>query len=64
MVACIMLFWITEDFLWFVLNPAFGLALFSPEHIPWHIHWWSGAPVDYWMSLGVAMVLLWLSCRD
>lgn len=63
-IACIMLFWIAEDFLWFVLNPAYGLERFAPDYIPWHIHWWAGAPVDYWMSLGASAVLLWLSCRE
>nr|WP_100228044.1 hypothetical protein [Cupriavidus basilensis] len=62
-IACIMVFWISEDFLWFVLNPAFGLARFAPSFVPWHIHWWGGAPTDYWIALGVAAVLLWLSCR-
>ena len=27
--ASIMLFWVSEDFLWFVLNPAFGLRRFE-----------------------------------
>ena len=30
-IACIMVFWLTEDFLWFVLNPAYGLPLQSGE---------------------------------
>ena len=29
-IGCILLFWIAEDFLWFVLNPAFGIAKFLP----------------------------------
>ena len=61
--ACIMLFWISEDFLWFVLNPAYGVAHFAPRYIPWHIHWWGPAPSDYWVSLSIAAVLFWLSCR-
>lgn len=61
--ACIMLFWIVEDFLWFVLNPAFGLARFHPAAIPWHKHWLWGAPADYWFY-GAAMILfLYLSVR-
>lgn len=36
-----------EDFLWFVLNPAFGLVKFRPGHIPWHKYWLFFAPVDY-----------------
>jgi hypothetical protein len=53
----IMLFWIVEDFLWFVVNPAFGLRRFKAQHIPWHKRWAGGVPVDYWM-FGVAGALL------
>jgi hypothetical protein len=60
--ACIELFWITEDFLWFVLNPAFGLAKFKPGFVPWHVHWWGPAPVDYWTFLGLAGALFVFSC--
>src|SRR5512136_2676268 len=35
-IACVMFFWTMEDCLWFVLNPAYGLAKFRPGHIPWH----------------------------
>lgn len=59
--ASIMLFWITEDFLWFVMNPAFGLARFNPVDVPWHKHWLLGAPVDYWMFSTIALVLFWYS---
>ncbi len=47
----LMLFWIIEDFLWFALNPAFGLARFSPMTVPWHHHWFVGLPVDYYIFL-------------
>ncbi|MFT5532669.1 MAG: hypothetical protein ACI8WM_000136 [Burkholderiaceae bacterium] len=60
-VACIMLFWIAEDFLWFVMNPAFGLARFDPVNVTWHKHWAMGAPVDYWIFSVLALVLLRLS---
>lgn len=62
-IGCIMLFWITEDFLWFVLNPAYGLEHFSPAHIMWHKHWWGAAPADYWVSLSISSALLWFSYR-
>jgi hypothetical protein len=52
--AGLMLFWIAEDFLWFVLNPDFGLARFAPAHVPWHKRWWLGAPIDYWVGLVAA----------
>lgn len=56
--GCIMLFWVTEDFLWFMLNPAFGWTHFNPAHIPWHKHWIAFAPTDYWIGLSMAAVLL------
>jgi hypothetical protein len=63
-IACIMLFWVIEDFLWFVCNPAFGLARFDPSHVPWHKHWIAFAPTDYWVSSTIAMALLWASTRQ
>ncbi|MET0963197.1 MAG: hypothetical protein ABWY05_10320 [Noviherbaspirillum sp.] len=36
--ACIIVFWLVEDFLWFATNPAFGLDRFSASFIPWHKH--------------------------
>lgn len=62
-IACILLFWINEDFLWFIFNPAFGLANFNPAHIPWHKHWLWFAPTDYWMAIAFAGILLWFSFK-
>lgn len=61
--ACIALFWLAEDFLWFVLNPAYGLARFEPINISWHKRWLWGAPVEYWVFAPLVIALLWLSCR-
>ncbi|MDR2207430.1 MAG: hypothetical protein LBE22_00420 [Azoarcus sp.] len=62
-IAFIAIFWIAEDFLWFVLNPAFGLTKFHSESVPWHIHWLGPAPLDYWTFLVLGFGLLALSCR-
>ena len=62
-VAMIMFFWVLEDALWFVLNPAFGWTKFSAGNIPWHKHWWLGLPVDYWISTTLAIVLATWSFR-
>ncbi|MBJ7310127.1 hypothetical protein ACFOLJ_07900 [Rugamonas sp. CCM 8940] len=59
----IMLFWIIEDYLWFVLNPAYGVARFDPASIEWHKHWLWCAPTDYWVSLCLGGLLLWFSYR-
>ena len=60
-IASVMLFWILEDFLWFVINPAFGWRRFTPEHVHWHKHWACGAPVDYWLFAILSALLFWYS---
>lgn len=58
--GCVALFWIIEDALWFLLNPAFGLAKFNPSNIPWHVHWLGVMPTDYWTFgfVGLALILI------
>ena len=56
--GCLSLFWIAEDALWFVLNPAYGLSRLTPVHVPWHPHWLLGVPVDYLVVPLVGMALL------
>lgn len=64
-VAFFLLFWVAEDFLWFLLNPHFGLRRFRPEHIPWHRRaWWWIAPRDYWVASAVGIALYYMSCRS
>lgn len=46
--ASLMLFWMAEDFLWFVLNPAFGIRKFNRKDIHWHKKWFLLLPLDYW----------------
>ena len=60
--ACVMAFWISEDLLWFVLNPAYGLAHLNPVDAPWHKHWFGGFPSDYSLFGVVAILLLGWSC--
>jgi hypothetical protein len=62
-VGGLMLFWIVEDFLWFVLNPAFGLAGFTPRTVPWHHHWFLGLPADYYLFLAIGALLVGYSFR-
>jgi len=59
-VGGVMLFWIIEDFLWFALNPAYGIEKFSPALIPWHKHWFLGMPTDYltFSVLGICLIAL------
>lgn len=61
--GCLMLFWIAEDFLWFVFNPAYGIARFAPAAIPWHKHWLLGVPTDYITFSATGGLLIALSAR-
>jgi hypothetical protein len=57
----VILFWILQDFLWFVLNPSFGIARFRREYVWWHApNWWGLMPRDYWL-FGPLGVLLYVA---
>ena len=58
------LFWIVEDFLWFLLNPGWGWKRFCQHEIRWHKHWVMGLPTDYWTFATVSILLLVLSFRN
>ena len=62
--AMVMLFWVQEDFLWFILNPAFGFERFNPINVTWHHHWLWGAPIDYWFALAFGVGLMVYSYTD
>jgi len=59
--AFYILFFVVEDFLWFVFNPAYGFRRFRREHIWWHAPaWWWIMPREYWIfvPLGLALYVL------
>jgi hypothetical protein len=62
--ASIALFWVAEDFLWFLLNPAFGWTRFASSFVPWHHRWFLGAPTDYWLGLLTCMLCGAFSARE
>ena len=45
------------DFLWFVINPNFGLNKYDGEHIWWFTHWFLGIPVDYYFGILMAITI-------
>ena len=59
----LMIFWIIEDFLWFVLNPAFGIRRLNRQSVPWHKQWLGPVPLDYVTFLVAGVVLLVCSFR-
>lgn len=44
-------FW---DFLWFVLNPHYGLRRFRSGEVWWCRRWLLGLPIDYWGGLALS----------
>ncbi len=61
-ISFLIFFFILEDFLWFVFNPAYGIRKFKSENIWWHApNWWWIMPRDYWIFTPIAMALYILS---
>lgn len=52
--------WTLEDFLWFVLNPHYGLSKFNKSNsdIWWHKSWFAGVPTFYWFLFPLAAILI------
>lgn len=60
--AALILMMTVEDFLWFVLNPAFGVKNFRKEKIWWHADaWWGIMPRGYVTGVFLASVLYYFS---
>ena len=48
-----------EDFLWFVLNPHYGIKNFRTGKIWWHKTWWGPMPSMYYFLLVAAVLLIY-----
>ena len=48
-----------EDFLWFVLNPYYGIKSFRKGKIWWHKNWWGPVPSFYWILLIIITLLIY-----
>jgi len=55
-----LVYWVLEDFFWFCFNKHYRIMAFRKGKISWHIRWFLGLPVSYWISLISAGVLLLL----
>jgi hypothetical protein len=45
------------DFLWFVINPNFGLSRYNGNNVWWFRHWFLGIPVDYYLGFLMAILI-------
>ncbi|VVB65020.1 Uncharacterised protein [uncultured archaeon] len=62
LISFIILLFIIEDFLWFVLNPAYGIKKFKPKYIWWHASsWWWIMPRDYYVFGLIGVFLYYIS---
>jgi hypothetical protein len=54
------LYWVCEDYLWFLENFYYGIRNFKKGRISWHVRWWLKLPVSYWIlgSIGTTLLLL------
>lgn len=52
---------VIEDFLWFVLNPSFGIRKFNKTEVVWHTQWLLGIPTFYWVVLPLGVFLYAIS---
>lgn len=54
------IYWIVEDFLWFIENPMFRFRNFKRGRIYWHKRWiGKRMPVSYLISIILGGLLLW-----
>ncbi len=61
-IAFYLMFLVAEDFIWFVVNPAFGITKFHPKYIWWHKdHWWIFMPRDYYVLTAISALLYYIS---
>jgi hypothetical protein len=61
LLAMFFLFWLVEDFLWFVFNPHYGFFRFTKSNVPWHSRWVFGVPFSYYKFFLLALLLYVLS---
>ncbi len=58
LISFLILFWIAEDYLWFVFNPEFGARRFTAEDAWWHRPSWLWImPREYWVGIPVGVSL-------
>ena len=48
-----------EDFLWFVLNPHYGIKNFRKGNIWWHKNWLGPVPLLYWIMIVPTVILIY-----
>lgn len=58
LISMLLLIAVLEDFLWFVLNPDFGIRKFNSKVVKWH-KWIGPVPVIYIFLLSTAVLIIY-----
>lgn len=54
-------YWVIEDFLFFIVNPHYGIKSFRPNKIDWHRRWvFNIIPVSYVWGIILGVTLLYI----
>lgn len=48
-----------EDFMWFVLNPDYGIKNFRKSKVWWHKNWWGPVPSFYYILIILVIILIY-----
>ena len=57
LVSYFIIFAILEDFIWFLINPYYGLRKFNKQIVTWHPRWLGFLPTDYWIALVIYIIV-------
>lgn len=60
----IVLYFLVQDFLWFVLNPKFTVLGYTQANIPWHKPWVGGVPLFNFVGLFVVVCVAFATHLD
>lgn len=55
----LIIFFLAQDFLWFVMNPSYTVLRYKESFIPWHTHW-VGIPLFNYVGAAALVMLLFL----
>ncbi len=56
-ISLLVLFSVFWDFLWFVINPYYGINRFKKQYVYWHKKWFLGVPLDYIRGIFISGVI-------
>lgn len=56
-ISLFLLFSVFWDFLWFVLNPYYGLKRLKKKYVYWHKQWFLGMPLDYTRGIVISLLI-------